>query len=335
MTAPLVVNFELTRSCNLRCRYCHVRKARACVKMSPKEVSSCIEWLGTLSRPVHVFLTGGEPLLHPQFTEWLAATERFPRLTISISTNGTILSEEIIERMVSSRIGKVLVSFDGWDASSYEWHSGTPGTYRRVVTALRLLVQSPLCGRVVTNTVLTHANVRHWRSIADVLVSLGVNNAKFSPVLVPADSAEAVELRLRNGDIREYQEIRQKMKRLGNESFDLFEDRMCRVLENREDTSPPCYAGSRFVFVRCDGNVFPCWQLSDPAFKIRYSLREHYDSRLATKLYLLDESELAGLIRPYVEMNRDGVCRDCCDACNLFMNELWEAGRLPDGPAFA
>lgn len=57
------ITLEVTNRCNLCCRICNIWKERTCRDLSLKKIK---ELIGSLSGPLSVALTGGEPFLHPQ-----------------------------------------------------------------------------------------------------------------------------------------------------------------------------------------------------------------------------------------------------------------------------
>ena len=333
MSATLVINYELTRQCNLNCRYCHIIRASSCNQMEKAEMLACIDWISSLNRPVHVFLTGGEPLLSPHLNLWIAATKRISDLTVSISTNATMLTRDIVLRLAEGCIGMVLVSMDGWDEESHDWHSQSPGSFNAALSGLKLLIESPLREHVVTNTVLTHANIRQWRSIAQLLHGIGVRRVKFSPVLLPTRHKQFSNFALTSEDISIYKSIRHKLENVKNESYQLFDERMCDVLLQKPTQPMKCFAGKRFLFVRSDACVFPCWQTSDRQFAIRHEWNSEDDQIIPPKLYNLSVTENLGTVmKCHVPSFRDSVCLECCDAFNIYLNEAHAKGFVQDGP---
>jgi MoaA/NifB/PqqE/SkfB family radical SAM enzyme len=69
-----------------------------------------------------VVFTGGEPTLHPEFVDFIAyaASKQFP--DISVITNGSLLSDKIIDGILDHGVTRINISFD----------SITPETYKRV-----------------------------------------------------------------------------------------------------------------------------------------------------------------------------------------------------------
>ena len=51
---------------------------------------------------LYLLLTGGEPLLHPDFREILTALHRMG-LLVSVNTNGTLIDEEVVQWLRQAR----------------------------------------------------------------------------------------------------------------------------------------------------------------------------------------------------------------------------------------
>ena len=91
----------LTQSCNLNCSYCyenHKSKQYLSIKKAyeiiDKEISSCEK-----ERKIEIDLFGGEPFIKfehiKNIVEYVEANYSSRNITVFISTNGTLLTEEI------------------------------------------------------------------------------------------------------------------------------------------------------------------------------------------------------------------------------------------------
>jgi radical SAM protein with 4Fe4S-binding SPASM domain len=114
---PVVV-WNMSRRCNLRCIHCYSDSED---KEYPGELSEgegikLIEGLAEFGAPVLLF-SGGEPLLHPSIYRFahLAASKGIRAV---ISTNGTLLSEEVVERLIDAGVSYVGVSIDGLERTN-------------------------------------------------------------------------------------------------------------------------------------------------------------------------------------------------------------------------
>jgi MoaA/NifB/PqqE/SkfB family radical SAM enzyme len=100
---PFRYVFVLTNRCNLRCSFCFQEKGAVEGSLDTNEWLKVIEQLPDYA---HVTLTGGEPFLFKGFREvFEAITEKF---TCNIISNGLLLSEDLIEFLLSKPNLKVL-----------------------------------------------------------------------------------------------------------------------------------------------------------------------------------------------------------------------------------
>jgi radical SAM protein with 4Fe4S-binding SPASM domain len=122
LKSPLIVWFEITRSCNLSCNHCYIEAGKPReYELSTQEIFIVLDQL----RAMDVFslvLTGGEPMLHPDF---LAIVQYAKKLgfIISITTNGTCITPEIIDQLPLEEC-IVSVSVEGF-RSHEEMRSGS------------------------------------------------------------------------------------------------------------------------------------------------------------------------------------------------------------------
>ena len=109
---PVVV-WNMTRTCNLECRHCYMSADGNAHndELTTDEAKAFIDNLADFNVPA-LLLSGGEPLLRPDVFELASyASERGVRPTLS--TNGTLITEEAARRIKEAGITYVGVSLDG------------------------------------------------------------------------------------------------------------------------------------------------------------------------------------------------------------------------------
>ena len=109
------LDLPIIRSCNLACVGCMTHSDHKNIK-GLVNIQESREWLQFWSErlePEHITLFGGEPLLHPHFTEWCLAIREIwgPKVTISLNTNGYYLDKLIadVEKLFCEDIGLSIV----------------------------------------------------------------------------------------------------------------------------------------------------------------------------------------------------------------------------------
>ncbi|GAB4542831.1 MAG: hypothetical protein Fur002_13820 [Anaerolineales bacterium] len=119
--SPQVAVYYVTMQCNLNCAYCEdfgARRNHQVTQTPPLEDAKKI--LRVIRSGVdRLWLTGGEPLLHPQILDLLAyAKNELKFRQISLITNGTLLSEHLKPSNLLSFLDRLIISLDSLDASA-------------------------------------------------------------------------------------------------------------------------------------------------------------------------------------------------------------------------
>lgn len=105
------VYIEITNVCNMNCSFCHGH-SREKKFMTLNEFEIILDKLNGQTKYVYYHLMG-EPLLHPQLTDFLkAASEKGFRSVIT--TNGTLLKQKG-EKLISSGVHKVSISLHSFE----------------------------------------------------------------------------------------------------------------------------------------------------------------------------------------------------------------------------
>ena len=106
--APIEAQLIVTRKCNLSCGYCTEYDSYS----PPIPLEDLCRRIDALHRlhVVHITLLGGEPLLHPDIDKIVAYGRR--RSTVSITSNGFLISDEIIEKLNAADLSHMQISID-------------------------------------------------------------------------------------------------------------------------------------------------------------------------------------------------------------------------------
>lgn len=111
--APRQVSIALTNRCDLACAHCYAPKSRDELRFD-----TVARWLGELDEhgTLGVGFGGGEPTLHPEFVRLCQYTAHETRLSVSFTTHGHHIDNELAERLRGS-VNFIRVSMDGVGAT--------------------------------------------------------------------------------------------------------------------------------------------------------------------------------------------------------------------------
>lgn len=171
---PTTVKWEITNSCNLRCRHCLVNGGpRLRNELSTEEALALIDQC--LQAGVrNLGLLGGEPLLRKDlFTLIDYASSK--GMDVSLSTNAIEVTEAVAEQISGSTLQDVAVSVDGI-RETHDQFRGLSGAYEKTVQGIKNLVKCKV--PVTISAVISKYNIHQLGEIIDLAVELGA--AKFA-----------------------------------------------------------------------------------------------------------------------------------------------------------
>lgn len=166
---PLSGTFELSPVCNFSCKMCYVRKTQKEVNESPRKIMRLDDWRAIAREArdaglLYLLLTGGEPLLWPEF--WTLYEELIDMgFIISINTNGSLIDKAAIDRFRKRPPQKINITLYGAGDESYRRLCGVGGVFDRVDRAIRGLQEAGI--EVKLNCSLTPENVADRDAIID------------------------------------------------------------------------------------------------------------------------------------------------------------------------
>jgi len=130
---PVVV-WNITRACNLKCMHCYANaKDSLDDRIAHEDAKKIIDDLSDFGVPVLLF-SGGEPLLRKDIIELIRYAVKKGIRTV-LSTNGTLISEEIAERLKDAGISYVGISLDGLEEVNDRFR-GVKGAFKKAMEGI-------------------------------------------------------------------------------------------------------------------------------------------------------------------------------------------------------
>lgn len=163
--APVVI-WNLLRRCNLTCKHCYATSADSEFRneLDTTEALGVIDQLHEAGVRV-LILSGGEPLLRDDIFQ-LADYARDKGFYVALSTNGTLIDEQNIERIVAADFDYVGISIDGLEAVHDEWRQ-LKGSFAASMHAIDLCRARGI--RVGLRTTLTQHNYPQLPALLELM----------------------------------------------------------------------------------------------------------------------------------------------------------------------
>ncbi len=264
---PFHLVWNVTNACNLRCEHCF----SASGKPLPGELTTAeaIDLLDQLAE-VGVFdlaFCGGEPLIRRDVFDLLAhAAER--GITTGIGSNGWLVNDATLGRLVRARVQRLQISLDGL-AANHDLIRRRSGLFARTVAAISASVASGLRTHVCFT--VHRGNLADLEPVIDLCAGLGVHLFNLSQ-FVPVGRGE----RVRDLSVQAWRDVlalwaRKRREYAGRMAFTshlaqlaLIDPQFaaCRGFRG-------CQAGTGQGAITATGDVLPCVVLPTPVGNVR------------------------------------------------------------------
>jgi len=167
--APLMVVWNFTQACNLRCRHCY---QNATPRPAPDELSleeklRAVDEMAAAGVPF-LALAGGEPLVSPDLWPVLEQARR-RGLHVSLATNGTLLTPETVSRLIDGGVKYVEVSIDSLNPDEHDAFRGRRGAWRRSIEGIQNSVAAGM------RTGLAACFTRHTVQTVDAMIEFAIS----------------------------------------------------------------------------------------------------------------------------------------------------------------
>lgn len=144
---PQLVAFqmELTNRCNERCIHCYIPHKYKINMMEPQLFYDVLSQLSNMG-VYHLTLSGGEPMLHPQFVDFVRAAKE-KNMYLTILSNLTMLTDEIIDVLKWKAVSSVQVSLYSMNPERHDNITKLPGSFEKTVSSILKLIENniPVC----------------------------------------------------------------------------------------------------------------------------------------------------------------------------------------------
>ncbi|MFN7170065.1 MAG: radical SAM protein [Candidatus Omnitrophota bacterium] len=212
LKAPLFIAWQINSECNLGCLHCCEEAGHPMPdQMHKDQIFNFLRQIIELKIP-YVALSGGEPLLHPQFFEICEFLRQF-NISLKVETNGEFIDRNLAKIFARLKFRSVQISLDGATKDTHE-RLRLRGDWNKTVSACKALIEEKVNTEIVF--VPTKFNIHEIGELIDLAYSLGVwgvytgkimrigRAAKNWDILCPSDEEYDVFFGVLNKKIAQY-----------------------------------------------------------------------------------------------------------------------------------
>ena len=170
-TGPVVI-WNLIRRCNLTCKHCYATSADKDFpgELPTAKVFEVMDDLKGYGVPV-LILSGGEPLMHPDIFE-ISQHAKGMGFYVGLSSNGTLITRDNIERIAAVGYDYVGISLDGM-RETHDRFRRRLGAFDEALAGIRLCLASGI--KVGMRFTLTRDNARDLPDLLRLMEHEGVD----------------------------------------------------------------------------------------------------------------------------------------------------------------
>ncbi len=138
---PFLISWNITKRCNLRCVHCYldaVELEQGAGELATHEAKKIIDEIASVNPQAMLILTGGEPLLRNDCME-LTRYASDKGLMVVMGTNGTLLNDPTVEKMIRSGVKGVGISLDSIAPKYHDKFRGLEGAWEKTTAGMEIL----------------------------------------------------------------------------------------------------------------------------------------------------------------------------------------------------
>lgn len=158
---PLAGSLALTHRCNFKCVHCYAARPVLPPELGTGRLTELVDEMSDAGC-LFLLITGGEPLIHPDFKR-LYARIRERGMLVSVFTNGSRIDDETIELFRDLPPRMVDVTLYGYSEETYRAVTGVAGMRERVWRAVERMMENGI--RVAVKTVVLSINQHEFHDI--------------------------------------------------------------------------------------------------------------------------------------------------------------------------
>jgi len=249
------LHIEITSLCNERCIHCYIPHDYKISYIEPDLFYNVLKQCKNM-RVLHLILSGGEPMLHKNFCDFLKKCREYD-FSVNVLSNLTLLNDEIIKEMKQNPLLSVQVSLYSLEPAVHDEITQMKGSLEKTKNAILKLIENDIPLQIscpiMKQNMCTYVDVHKWANKHKIHVG-----DDYGLIARYNHTTQNLSCRLSINEINEVVN-----NKIANDSRYL-EQMKVEVEKKKNETSNDfvCSVCNSSICITDNGNVYPCagWQ---------------------------------------------------------------------------
>ncbi|APT76427.1 hypothetical protein LN42_08590 [Marinitoga sp. 1137] len=256
---PSNIILNITKACNLECIYCYAHKEKP-ESMKMELIKESLEYIfsNTKKKKITITYFGGEPLLEfEKIKESVALSKELgkkynKKVVYSITTNGTIMNEEIIEFLIKEKFS-MMMSMDGCESiqNFQRPFVGGKGSHEKVSENIELIMKKRK--KLNVRATVTNQEIEIKKIARHFIEEKNLSGYSFAVASYPYTKEWTEEEKKKL-----YEEVEEIIEEKDKRFIPLNISGLWETIKKGEIKKYPCGAGLGIVSIDIDGKIYPC-----------------------------------------------------------------------------
>ncbi len=261
--------WEVTDACNLRCIHCHAVSGNADPdELTTDEGKRLIDQIASVSEFRTLIYTGGEPLVRQDIFELLKYSQRAGLANI-IATNGTLIDEEMAFKLKEHGVVCNAISIDAANPSVHDMVRNKQGSFDLALRAIKATKKAGIMLQI--NTTAMEYNMPYLSELIDLAAGSEAGIMLMYQLVAVGRGEKIEKATLKKSANKHLSELISEKQRTAKTIIEpvagpqywpfLLEKKGIRNgfgLKLAGKVFHGCAAGRGFVYIKSNGDVWPC-----------------------------------------------------------------------------
>lgn len=247
---PTSIHLEIVSECNERCIHCYIPHELKTELMDKSLFNSILDQSRNMNL-LHITISGGEPMLHPHFINFLKICRKYD-MSVNVLSNLTLLNDNIIDEMKKNPLLSVQTSIYSMEPKTHDSITRHKGSLNVTIESVKKLIQSHI--PVQINCPIMKVNFDSYISVLEWASANNISaSADYSIIAKFDHHNDNLSCRLTNNELKQV-----ILDKLSNELS--YNDIKKEISDNMKKTSDDyvCSICKSSICVGPTGNVYPC-----------------------------------------------------------------------------